>query len=264
METLQQISISVWPLEDNTVINNVPVTYRQYGLPIGTAPVILINHSLNSDSDCLFHWDGLIGKNKAIDVTEYTIICIDIPGNGVAEEINYDFLPFEKITARDVAVLFWMALFDLEIDELFAVIGADLGGGIAWEMASLFPGRIQNLIPIASSPKTNQLVLRAPKTNNDFIKSVFNSIDISRNRRSMLEVAQLIKSKIHVVYIKNDLNFNTEELHRFYKKLDDVKQHLNFYELDEIEDTVYLKKHIDQVDEVVDQILEKEYINNVA
>lgn len=264
MQTLNQITIPVWPLEDNTIVNNVSVTYRQYGLPIGTAPVILINHSLNGDSDCMFHWDGVIGKNKAIDLSEYTVISIDIPGNEVAKEIRYDHLPFDKISARDVAVLFWLTLFELEIDELFAVIGADLGGGIAWEMTTLFPKRVLNLISIASSPITENWLVKEPIAKNEFIKSVFYSVDISRNRHHILEVAQLIKSNIHVIYVKNDSNYDKRELRRFYTKLSEVKKNVNFYELDEIEDTIYLKKNIEQVDRVVDGILEKEYVNNVA
>lgn len=264
MQTIQQITIPVWPLEDNTIVNNTSVTYHQYGLPIGTAPVILINHSLNGDSDCMFHWDGVIGKNKAIDLTEYTVICIDIPGNEVAKEIKYDYLPFDKISARDVAVLFWLTLFELEIDELFAVIGADLGGGIAWEMTTLFPKKVLNLIPIASSPVTENWLTKEPIAKNEFIKSLFYSIDISRNRHHLLEVAQLIKSNIHVIYVKNSSNYDKNELRRFYTKLKEVKKNVGFYELDEIEDTIYLKEHIEQVDRVVDGILEKEFINNVA
>lgn len=264
MQTLQQINIPVWPLEDNTIVNNVSVTYRQFGLPLGTAPVILINHSLNGDSDCMFHWDGVIGKNKAIDLTEYTVICIDIPGNEVALEINYNHLPFDKISARDIAVLFWLTLFELDVEELFAVIGADLGGGIAWEMSLLFPKRILNLIPIATSPKTEDWLEREPIAKNEFIKSLFYSIDISRNRPPILDVSQLIHSKIHIIYVKNDSNYNKQELKRFYTKLHEMKKNVFFYELDEIEDNVYIKDHIDQVDRIVDGILEKEYINNVA
>ena len=264
MNTLQQINIPVWPLEDNTIVNNVSVTYRQYGLPIGTAPVILINHSLNGDSDCMYHWDGVIGKNKAIDLGEYTVISIDIPGNEVAREINYSHLPFEKISGRDIAVLFWLTLFDLEINELFAIIGADLGGGIAWEMTTLFPKRVLNLIPIASSPVTANWLEKEPIAKNEFIKTLFYSIDISRNRQPILEVAQYIQSKIHVIYVKNDSNYNKQELRRFYTKLNEVKKNIQFYELDEIEDNIYIKEHIEQVDRVVDGILEKEFINNVA
>ena len=264
MQTIQQISIPVWPLEDNTIVNNIPVTYHQYGLPLGTAPVILINHSLNGDSDCMFHWDGVIGKNKAIDLTEYTVISIDIPGNEIVKEINYSHLPFDKISGRDVAVLFWLTLFELDVNELFAIIGADLGGGIAWEMATLFPKRVLNLIPIGSSPITANWLVKEPIAKNEFIKSLFYSIDITRNRGDVLELAQFIKSKIHIIYVKNDSTYDKAELKKFYSKLNEVKRNVKFYELDEIEDTIYLKDHIDQVDRVVDGILETEYINNVA
>ena len=264
MNTLQQITIPVWPLEDNTIVNNVSVTFRQYGLPMGSAPVILVNHSLNGDSDCLFHWDGVVGANKAIDLSEYTVVSIDIPGNDVVQEIKYDYLPFEKISARDVAVLFWLTLFELDVNELFAVIGADLGGGIAWEMTTLFPSRVLNLIPIASSPVTANWLVKEPIAKNEFIKSLFYSIDITRNRKDIFEIAELIQSNIHVIEVKNDSTFDKFELVKFYEELADIKENIKFYELDEIEDTIYVKKHIDQVDRVVDGILEKEYVNNVA
>ncbi len=264
MQVLQQLTIPVWPLEDNTVLENVSVTYQHFGLPIGTAPVVLINHSLHGDSDCVYHWDGVMGENKAIDLNEYTVICIDVPGNGISNEIKYTYLPFEQISARDIAVLFWLTLFELEINELFAVIGVDLGGGIAWEMACLFPKRILNLIPIASSPKTEGWLRKEPSAKSDYLKSIFYSVDIARNRKSILEVAQYIKSKIHVIYVKDEDYFSKTELRRFYIQLQNLHKNVQFYELQTVADRQALQENIIEVEQVVDGILEKEYVSKVA
>ena len=151
MQSLQQLTIPVWPLEDNTILEQVSVTFQVFGLPLGTAPVIVINHSLQGDSDCVYHWDGVMGKNKAIDLNEYTVVCIDIPGNGVSAVIKYDYIPRDHITARDVAVLFWLTLFELEIDEVFAIIGADLGGRsdlrTGWSMCARLWATLRTLTP---------------------------------------------------------------------------------------------------------------------
>lgn len=264
MQVLQQVTIPVWPLEDNTVLENVSVTYQQFGLAIGTAPVVLVNHSLNGDSDCAYHWDGIMGENKAIDLKEYTVICIDIPGNGISQEIKYDYLPLDKISARDVAVLFWLTLFELEINELFAAIGVDLGGGIAWEMACVFPKRILNLIPIASSPRTEAWLLRAPDAKSNYLQSIFYSVDIARNRKSLLEVAQFIQSKIHIIYVKKEEYFSKTELRKFYTQLQQLHKSVEFYELETVVDRQSLQDNIVEVEKVVDGILEKEYVTKVA
>ena len=264
MQSLQQLTIPVWPLEDNTILEQVSVTFQLFGLPLGTAPVIVINHSLQGDSDCVYHWDGVMGKNKAIDLNEYTVVCIDIPGNGVSAVIKYDYIPRDHITARDVAVLFWLTLFELEIDEVFAIIGADLGGGIAWEMACLFPNKVLNIIPIAASPKTADWLTKEPFAKNEYLKSIFYSIDISRNRGDILQVSQYIKSKIHVIYVKNQNLYNKAELKRYYAKLQEFNKHVQFHEIEQIENNDLLKANIDKVEKIVDGILEKEFINNVA
>ena len=264
MQSLQQLTLPVWPLEDNTILEQVSVTFQTFGLPLGTAPVILINHSLQGDSDCTYHWEGVMGKNKAIDLNEYTVICIDIPGNGVSETIKYDYIPRDQITARDVAVLFWLTLFELEVQEVFAIIGADLGGGIAWEMACLFPNKVLNIIPIAASTKTDQWLIKEQNSKNEYLKSIFYSIDISKNRGNILEVSQFIKSNIHVIYVKEGNVFNKAELRRYYTKLNQLKKSVKFYEIQQIEDNALLKEQIEQVEKIVDGILEKEFINNVA
>ena len=79
-----------------------------------------------------------------------------------------------------------------------------------------------------------------------------------------MEVSQYIKSKIHVIYVKEGNLFNKAELKRYYAKLQEFNKHVQFHEIQQIEDNELLKHNIDKVEKIVDGILEKEYINNVA
>ena len=131
-------------------------------------------------------------------------------------------------------------------------------------MACLFPNKVLNIIPIAASPTTTDWLEKEPTAKSEYLKSIFYSIDISRNRGDILEVSQYIKSKIHVIYVKEGNLFNKAELKRYYAKLQEFNKHVQFHEIQQIEDNELLKHNIDKVEKIVDGILEKEYINNVA
>jgi homoserine acetyltransferase len=47
----------------------------------------------------------------------------------------------------------------LSVDQLFAVIGGSLGGGIAWEMAAINPKITKHLIPVASDWKSTDWII---------------------------------------------------------------------------------------------------------
>ncbi|MDR2122170.1 MAG: alpha/beta fold hydrolase [Flavobacteriaceae bacterium] len=158
MDFLQKITIPEWTLENGTIIKNVNIFYQTFGLPIGSAPIVLVNHTLTGNSNVLEWWGNIVGENKAIDIKKFSIIAFNIPGNGYEENPTY-FSNYTDFRAIDVAVLFWEALHRLSIDNLFAVIGGSLGGGIAWEMAVLNPEAIRNLIPIASDYRSSDWVL---------------------------------------------------------------------------------------------------------
>ena len=101
---------------------------------------------------------------KLIDTNKYAVLAFNIPGNGYdgIEENRID--NYEDFTARDIGRLFGLGLTKIGIDRLYAVIGGSLGGGIAWEMAVLFPDRIENLVPVASDWKASDWILAHNKT----------------------------------------------------------------------------------------------------
>ena len=105
----------------------------------GSAPVVLVNHSLTGDADVTGEngwWSDLIGDGRVIDTQQYTILAFNFPGNGADNDVieNYDHL-----VLRDVANLFKDALDHLGIDRLYAAIGGSIGGALVWEMGASFP-----------------------------------------------------------------------------------------------------------------------------
>ncbi len=253
MNPRKQLSVGIWPLQNNIIVKNQLLTYRIYGKQLGTAPVIVINHAMHSDSDCALHWEGILGEKKAIDLDFYTVICFDVPGKSANEIAHFRK---KEVKARDVAVLFWLALFELGVEDVFAIIGADLGGGIAWEMATLFPKRIQNLLPIAALPLVNDWVENHPTVENEWYKELFLSVNIAENRRKWTEVIQAIQASLHILHVQDLMYYNQEKEQQFYQQLKLIKPSAEFYTLDTLHNNrLILEK--EQVDEVVDKILQK-------
>ena len=138
---------------------DLQLSYKLFGLPLGSAPVVLVNHSLTGDADVAGEngwWSELIGDGKVIDTHQYTILAFNFPGNGVDNNLIDNY---EHLVLRDIAYLFKAALDDLGIDKLYAAIGGSIGGALVWEMGASFPELIENLIPVACDWKTSSWVL---------------------------------------------------------------------------------------------------------
>lgn len=133
------------------IAENTTLTYHIFGRQMHTAPVIVINHSLTSNSEVAGTrgwWKTLIGDYKTIDLQQFTVLSFNTPGNGYDQPERPSF---KKTTIRQVAQLFWQGLDSLHITHLHAVIGCSLGGSVAWEMSLLRPHKITHLIPIATT-----------------------------------------------------------------------------------------------------------------
>ncbi|MEC7454044.1 MAG: alpha/beta fold hydrolase [Bacteroidota bacterium] len=138
---------------------DLQLSYKLFGLPLGSAPVVLVNHSLTGDADVAGEngwWSELVGDGKVIDTHQYTILAFNFPGNGVDNNLIDNY---EHLVLRDIAYLFKAALDELGIDKLYAAIGGSIGGALVWEMGASFPELIENLIPVACDWKTSSWVL---------------------------------------------------------------------------------------------------------
>lgn len=137
----------------------LPLSFTLSGLPLYTAPIVLVNHALTGNAQVTGEngwWNDLIGDGKTIDTTKYTVLAFNVPGNG-----NDSFIidNYQDFTARDIAQVFINGLEALNIKKVFAIIGGSVGGGIAWEMLALAPDITQNLIPIASDWKSTDWMI---------------------------------------------------------------------------------------------------------
>lgn len=162
MKNLEKIDIFNFDLENGKQKSYIPLFFQQFGQPIGSSPVVVVNHALTGNSNVTGEngwWNDLIGQNKIIDTNYFTVIAFNIPGNGYDDNLYNLISNYQDYTVRDIARIFWEGLFSLKIDAIFSVIGGSLGGALAWEMTVLFPEKVENLIPIASDWKATDWVI---------------------------------------------------------------------------------------------------------
>ncbi|MEO0046634.1 MAG: Homoserine O-acetyltransferase [Bacteroidota bacterium] len=162
MKNLEKIDLFNFDLENGKLRPHLPLFYQTFGQPIGTAPVVVVNHALTGNSNVTGEngwWNDLIGAEKIIDTNYFTLITFNIPGNGYDDNFGNLISNYKDFTIRDVARIFWEGLVLLKVEQVFAIIGGSLGGAVAWEMAVLKPNAVKNLIPIATDWKATDWVI---------------------------------------------------------------------------------------------------------
>jgi homoserine O-acetyltransferase/O-succinyltransferase len=189
IKIMQKINIQNWNLENGKSIQKIPIFYQTFGQTIGTAPVVLVNHALTGNSNLIGKkgwWNDLIGDNKTIDTNYFTIIAINIPGNGFDGNAENVIDNYKDFTIRDIANVYWKTILELNIQELFAVIGGSLGGAISWEMAVLQPNKIKNLIPIATDYKATDWMIANVFLQDSILNHSQNPIEDARTHAMLL------------------------------------------------------------------------------
>ena len=158
-DELKKIVIEDFETSSGNKFQSFQLTYQFFGKKLGSAPIILINHALTGNSLVCGRngwWSEIVGIDKAIDLNRYTVLCINIPGNGFNEN-NFDFSL--ELNLGDVAHLFIKVLEKLKISQLYAIIGGSIGGCLSWEMAAIKNDIADKIIPIASDWKANDWLL---------------------------------------------------------------------------------------------------------
>ena len=92
-DDLKKIVIEDFKSSSGNKLQNLQLSYQFFGKRLGTAPIILINHALTGNSVISGKygwWSEIVGINRAVDLNKFTVLCINIPGNGFNEE-NFDF-----------------------------------------------------------------------------------------------------------------------------------------------------------------------------
>ena len=159
MSKIITIPIHNFTTASGSYYNEIELHYQHFGRDYNDAPVILINHSLTGDANVAGSsgwWNEIVGPNLTIDTNKYAILGFNIPGNGVK---NYLLENYQDFHAGDIAEIFYQGLKFLGVQQLFALIGGSIGGGIAWEMAALYPSITRNLIPVAADWKASDWII---------------------------------------------------------------------------------------------------------
>lgn len=212
--SLQKIDLFDFTLQNGSYKRWLPLYYQVFGQPIGTAPVVLVNHALTGNSQVTGEngwWNALIGTEKTINTDFYTVIAFNIPGNGFDGQAENLIQNYKDFTTKDIALLFWEGLQLLGIHELFAVIGGSLGGGIAWEMAFLKPNHIENLIPVASDWKASDWLIANVLVQDKILNNSENPIRDARLHAMLLyRTPQSLKAKFNRGKQKNQELYQIE------------------------------------------------------
>lgn len=152
--SLQHITLYQFKLQSEIILD-LNLSYQFFGAELFSAPVILINHALTGNSNVSGEngwWKTLVGDQKIVDTTRFTVLCFNIPGNG----FDGHFIDnYEDFTTKDIAKIFLEGLSALKITTLYAIIGGSLGGAIGWEMLAIKKDLAERFVPIACDYKTS-------------------------------------------------------------------------------------------------------------
>ena len=176
---LKKLNIENYVSENGTSFN-IELSYEVFGKPIGSAPIVLVNHALTGNSSVCGKygwWNHIVGKNKLIDLNKYTVLAFNFPGNG------YDgFLirNYENLILRDIAKLVLKGLEKLKIENLYAIIGGSIGGGLVWEIAAISPNVSENFIPIACDWKSSDWLLANTRLQKQILNNSSNPVHDAR------------------------------------------------------------------------------------
>lgn len=149
-------------LEGGGPLAELTIAYTTYGnLNADKCNVVWICHALTANSDAADWWNGVVGKDHAIDPEKYFIVCANILGScyGSTGPLSIDpvtkkpyYSSFPLFTIRDMVKAHILLRQHLQIDQIFLLMGGSMGGYQAMEWCIMEPGVIDRLFLLATSP----------------------------------------------------------------------------------------------------------------
>lgn len=171
--TGRQLTLNVaLPLDGGGTLESVTVAYQTYGsLNTDKSNVVLICHALTGDQHVANDhpitgrpgwWETMVGPGLPIDTDRFHVICQNVLGGclGTTGPLSKDpktgrvyGVNFPVVTIGDMVRTQALALDQLGIETLFAVIGGSMGGMQALEWAAHYPARVFAAMPVATSAR---------------------------------------------------------------------------------------------------------------
>ena len=170
----ESVTLGELVCENRQTLPEVTVAYEKYGeLNAAKDNVILVLHGITGSSHAagkyawtnrsLGYWDGFIGPGKVFDTNKYCVIAPNILGGcrGTTGPSSVNPLTgkpyamtFPIVTIRDMVRVEEQLLREhFGVTELAVVTGGSMGGMQALEWAVIYPDRVRNCIPIATSAR---------------------------------------------------------------------------------------------------------------
>jgi len=167
------VSLGEFEFDSGESIPDLEITYEAYGEFDGDNAV-LVCHALtgsahvagrdrvDSADQARAWWDDIVGPGKAIDTTEYYVVCANVPGScygstgpksenpETGEPYGTDFPP---VTVGDWTEAQRALLDELGIPHLHAVVGGSVGGMNVLEWAKRHPDHVDRIVPIAAAAR---------------------------------------------------------------------------------------------------------------
>ncbi|KOX94781.1 homoserine O-acetyltransferase MetX [Haloarcula rubripromontorii] len=167
------ISLGEFEFDCGETIPDLEITYEAYGEFDG-GNAVLVCHALtgsahvagrdrvDSADQARAWWDDIVGPGKAIDTTEYYVVCANVPGScygstgpksenpETGEPYGTDFPP---VTVTDWTEAQRALLDELGIPHLHAVVGGSVGGMNVLEWAKRHPDHVDRIVPIAAAAR---------------------------------------------------------------------------------------------------------------
>jgi len=204
-------------LESGAILPQFQIAYETFGtLNADKSNAILVCHALSGDSHAGDGgwWDGMIGPGKALDTSNYFVLCSNTigscKGSSGPQSINPETgkpygITFPVITIGDMVLAQKQWIESLGITTLHMVIGGSMGGMQAIEWAIMFPDAVKSCAVIATaaglSPQAlafgavgRQAILADPKWKNA-------EYDPAEPPENGLSIARMIG---HITYLSEE------------------------------------------------------------
>jgi homoserine O-acetyltransferase len=165
------VSIGEFEFQCGETIDDLELAYETYGEFEGDNAV-LVCHALTGSAHVASRgrfeegdqayawWDDIVGSGKAIDTTEYFVVCVNVPGSCYGSsgpssenpETGEPYGPeFPPVTVADWTEAQRRVLDELGVPALYAVVGGSVGGMNVLEWAKRHPDHVEKIVPIAAA-----------------------------------------------------------------------------------------------------------------
>lgn len=153
-EGLRSLSVPEFELESGEVLEEVRQAYRLLGtLDADRGNLVLLFHSLTSNTDAAAWWEGIVGPGLTIDTNRFAVLSPNLLGScyGTTNRRRPGAAgPRPRVTTRDQASLAALLLDELGVASAAFVSGGSLGGMVTLEFAATFPDRARAAVAFAA------------------------------------------------------------------------------------------------------------------